>query len=169
MVNTASQHKQLSLKVESEAILQAMGKLDKHMTLLETERDRAVFQYDRLMNFIPALLILKLLDGTLLQVNKYTASGFSVTPEDMHGKNQTEFWPKEQCDNFTKDDISVCGSETGKYGYTEKVQYGGEAHTFRTWKVPIWNGKPKPIGVMLFSIDLSVFCNLDNAEFGTPF
>lgn len=165
-MTTPTQARRAKLRMESDEILVAMTELDQRMSELEHERDRAVFQYDRLLNFLPAILCVKLLDGTLLQVNKYTADGLGLKPEDMIGRNQREFWPEDQCDNFEADDKIICASGEGKYGYLEPVQYDGTPHTFRTWKVPIWNGATDPVGVMLFAVDLTVFCDMQTDVLG---
>jgi PAS domain S-box-containing protein len=93
-------------------------------------------------------------------VNENTAKGFGLTPSDMVGKNQREFWPPEQVERFHADDLEIVRTGKGKYGDLEPVQLGGETHTFRTWKIPIYNGETDPIGIMLFAVNVTLVGDL---------
>lgn len=121
----------------------------------EIARDRAVFELERLFNFVPAYLIFKDRAGVLQRVNKHTAMGFGLEPADMVGRSERDFWPAPQCDKFEADDARILDTRVGEYGYLESVQWGDEVHLFRTWKAPLWNGHPDPIGIMLFAIDIT--------------
>lgn len=154
-------------RVEATRLLDEARSLDERLeraeaarVVAEAERDDAIFELERIFHFVPALLIFKKLDGTLLRVNEATARGFGLTPSDMVGKNQSDFWPPEQVARFRADDEEIMRTREGKYGYLEPVQWGGETHDFRTWKIPIYNGEPAPIGIMLFAIDITVVGDL---------
>ena len=146
----------------AEDLVQQVAALDGRLEQAEQARlaaeralDRAVFELERLFNFVPALLIFKTPDGVLLRVNKHTADGFGLEPADMVGKHQRDFWPPDQCANFERDDKRILANRQGEFGYLEPVQWGDEVHQFRTWKAPLWNGAADPIGVMLFAVDVT--------------
>jgi PAS domain S-box-containing protein len=158
---------------ESDQILSAARAIDEELqrseaarVLAETERDKAIYELERLFHFIPALLIFKDLEGNLLRVNENTARGFGLVPSDMVGHHQREFWPEDQCAQFNADDQEIVRTGEGRHGYLEDVVWGGTTYTFRTWKLPIYNGAPKPIGIMLFAINLARVGDLSVPELG---
>lgn len=121
----------------------------------EAERNKAVYELERLFHFIPALVVFKALDGRYLRVNEYAASGFACKPSDMVGHMPEEFFPAEQVVQCRVDDAEVIRTGKGMYGYLATLRWGGEDRVFRAWKIPIYNGASTPTGLMVYAVNLT--------------
>jgi len=125
----------------------------------ELQRDQAIYELERLFHFIPALLVFKTQEGRYLRVNEYAAKGFGLKPADMVGHLPDEFYPPEQVAICRADDVEVIRTGKGMYGYLATFRWGGEDHAFRAWKIPIYNGKPTPIGLLVYAVNLAHVCD----------
>jgi len=158
---------------ESERILYEARGLDERLERAESARiaaeearDKAVYELERLFHFIPALLVFKSLDSHYLRVNEYAAKGFDLTPSDMVGHLPDEFYPAEQVARCRADDAVVIRTGEGMYGYLTTLRWGGEDRAFRAWKIPIYNGKPTPIGLMVYAVNIAPVCDLSIETLG---
>lgn len=162
----AQRSRREGFRQEARDIARRLVALHAQLEAAEARATRVCFELERLFHFIPGLIIFKSPDGVLVRVNAMAAAAFGLSPGDMEGRHQSEFWPPEQCERFSKDDAEIMAAGVGKHGYLEPVLFNGASHTWRTWKVPMFNGRPEPIGIMLFAIDAEETGDLDNPLIG---
>lgn len=73
------------------------------------------FERDILQNLldnIPDAIYFKDDKNRLVRINKYYADGFKLSPEDIIGKTDFDFFPKDQAQSMFDDD--TCVLKTGK-------------------------------------------------------
>lgn len=109
-----------------------------------------------LVDNIPDVIYFKDLKGKLIYVNKAHAAGLGLLPQDVIGKTDYDFFPKELADTFTHDDQYVM--RTGEPIVDEieyTVQPDGSRHVVSTTKYPRKNSHGDIIGLMGITRDVT--------------
>lgn len=93
-------------------------------------------------------------DGKIDYANTYAARSFGTTPEQMVGKNKTEFFGKEISERQDRSLAKVY--ETGKPYYTDNLtSFGKREIWLSTWLVPLKDDNDKVVKVMGVSRDIT--------------
>jgi len=107
----------------------------KHRTLLENLPQRA-FSKDK--------------DSVYVSCNRNFARGVGINPDDLPGKTDYDFFPKDLADKYRADDRKVLASGRVleiEEEYVDRAR-GGEKRTVHTVKAPIKDANGKSVGVL---------------------
>ncbi len=121
---------------------------------LSLERD--ILQ--NLLDNIPDAIYFKDNKNRLVRINKHYADGFKLSPEDIIGKTDFDFFQKDQAQHMFDDDTYVL--KTGKpiIGKIERTLLpNGTYVCVTTTKIPIKNKKNKVIGTMGVTRDITAY------------
>ena len=109
-----------------------------------------------LMDNIPDVIYFKDKKKKLVLVNKAHAKGLGAKPEDVVGKTDFDFFPKDRAEMMTKDDIYVM--RTGK-SIIDKVERAtrpdGIDNYVSTTKIPMRDEKGKVVGLIGITRDIT--------------
>jgi len=94
------------------------------------------FKYRTLVESIPQKIFLKDRDSVYLSCNRSYAADLAIDPEEISGKDDFMFHPRELAEKYTADDKRIMGA-----GKTETIEeryvIKGEERWVRTTKVPL--------------------------------
>jgi PAS domain S-box-containing protein len=109
-----------------------------------------------LMDYIPDVIYFKDKKGRLLMVNRAHAKGLGLRPEQIIGKTDFDFFPKERAELMAKDDMRVI--KMGK-PIIDKIETGtrpdGVDNYVSTTKIPRYDDKGKIIGLIGITRDIT--------------
>lgn len=131
--------------------------------ILPNLKENKLFQ--ELIDNIPDAVYFKDKNGRLVFVNKAHAKGLNLNPEDVVGKTDYDFFPKEQADFMVADDQKVM--ETG-IAILDKVERttrpDGSRHVVSTTKLPRKNSRDQIVGIMGITRDITLRA-LENEQY----
>jgi len=113
-----------------------------------------------LLDNIPDAIYFKDDKNRLVRVNRFYADGFKLSPEDVIGKTDFDFFPKEQAQRMFDDDTYIL--QTGKpiIGKIERTLLpNGTYNCVTTTKIPIKNKKGRVTGTMGVTRDITAYDN----------
>ena len=157
LVESASNNKYLYI----EGVLED---ITKHKELEE----RFVFEKDLFQNLLdnlPDAVYFKDDKNRLVRVNRFYLEGFKLPSEEIIGKTDFDFFPKEQAQRMFDDDTYVL--KTGKpiIGKIEKTLLpNGSYNCVTTTKIPIRNKKDKIIGTMGITRDITAYDQIEKSR-----
>lgn len=126
------------------------------------------FERDLLQNLldnIPDAIYFKDDKNRIVRVNRFYADGFKLSPEDIIGKTDFDFFPKEQAQGMFDDDTYIL--KTGKpiIGKIERTLLpNGTYNCVTTTKIPIKNKKNKVVGTMGVTRDITAYDNTERTN-----
>jgi len=120
--------------------LEALRKNEQHLEELVNERTRNLREsegrYKSLIENIPLKIFAKDKNSVFISCNDNFAKDLKINAEDMVGKNDYDFFPKDLADHYRADDERIMES-----GRTEEVEekyiVGGQEFWVNTTKTPI--------------------------------
>lgn len=121
------------------------------------------FERDILQNLldnIPDAIYFKDDNNSFIRVNSFFADRFKLSPEEIIGKTDFDFFPKEQAQSMFNDDDYIL--KTGKpiIGKIERTLLpNGTYNCVTTTKIPIKNKKNKITGAMGITRDITAYDN----------
>ena len=102
-----------------------------------------------LFDSIPDAIYFKDRKGHLVLVNKAHAAGLGLKPQDVVGKTDFDFFPKDQAQRMTRDDRQVMRTEVALLDILEQTtRPDGSQHYVSTTKLPRRDQKGKIVGIM---------------------
>ena len=120
----------------------------------ETKLRESRTLYESLVETIPLCVARKNLDGEFVFVNRALRDTFGKTLEEIVGRNDYDFSPKELADQYRKDDQRVI--ETGEQlDFVETSEFQGEKRHIQTLKTPIRNPDGQVTGTQLVFWDIT--------------
>lgn len=122
--------------------------------------EREILQ--NLLDNIPDAIYFKDDKNRIVRVNRFYAEGFKLPPEEIIGKTDFDFFPKDQAEKMFEDDTYIL--QTGKpiIGKIERTLLpNGTYNCVTTTKIPIKNKLGRIIGTMGVTRDITAY---DNAE-----
>ena len=108
------------------------------------------------------LMFLKDTEGRYIRINKSFEKSFGVTTDDVQGKTDYDFFPKETADAFRDNDRIVLESGTA-IEFEEKAQHDDGVHTTLTVKFPLFGPDGDPYAVGGISTDITERKRLEGA------
>ncbi len=130
-------------------------KMAGEMTLLES-----------FLNQMPDAIYFKDRHCRLTKVNTFFAKGFKMKPEDILGKTDYDFFPKDQADKMFQDDEQVMKTGVPIVGKIERTLLPNKTwNQVITTKVPIYDRAGKVIGMMGITRDMTEHANLERDRF----
>ncbi len=110
--------------------------------------------YESLVETIPLCVARKNLDGDFVFANKALRDIFNKRLEEIVGRNDYDFSPRQLADQYREDDQRVI--ETGEQlDFVETSQFQGEKRHIHTMKTPIRNLDGKITGTQLVFWDIT--------------
>jgi len=102
----------------------------------------------------------------ITKVNRFYAKGFKMKPEDIIGKTDYDFFPKDQAAKMIADDQQVMRTGAPIVGKIERTLLPNKTwNQVITTKVPIYDRKGKVIGMMGITRDMTAHANLERERF----
>ncbi len=129
------------------------------------------FQKDFLQAFfdnVPDMIYFKDLQDRFVLVNKAHAAALNLTPEEVVGKTDMDFFPKELGEKYCADDNAVLKSGKPIIGKIEKAPRSGNGGItyVSTTKLPHYDKDGKLIGIMGITRNLTDYANLEEERLG---
>jgi PAS domain S-box-containing protein len=121
----------------------------------------ALRQSNRLLNAIveniPVMIFMKRASDLRFELfNRAGEKLLGYSRNDMLGKSDYDFWPKEQADGFTAADRNALASEEITEILEEKISIAnGEARYLSTWKIALHEESGEPTHLLGISIDIT--------------
>ncbi|MDP8264682.1 MAG: PAS domain S-box protein [Candidatus Aceula lacicola] len=139
------------------------------ISLVKSESDRLLHEMDFLQSFLdhmPDAIYFKDVKSRATKVNKFYAQGFKMKPEEIVGKTDYDFFPKDQAQKMIEDDQRVIKTGIPIIGKIERTLLpNGTWNQVITTKVPIYDRKGKTIGTMGVTRDMTEHANLEKDRF----
>jgi PAS domain S-box-containing protein/putative nucleotidyltransferase with HDIG domain len=118
-----------------------------------------------LLDNVPDAIYFKDDKNRIIRVNRFYAEGFKLPPEDIIGKTDFDFFPKDQAQKMFDDDTYIL--ETGKpiIGKIERTLLpNGTYNCVTTTKIPIKNKENKVVGTMGVTRDITAYDNTERTN-----
>jgi len=129
------------------------------------DREKIAQEMDFLQNFLdqmPDAIYFKDKKNRLTKVNKFYAKGFNMPSEELIGKTDFDFFPKEQAQAMADDDNKVMKTGIPIIGKIERTLLpNGTWNQVITTKVPMYDRQGKIIGTMGITRDMTEHANLE--------
>lgn len=137
------------LKTVSQQIYIAINQAELQSKMRQqSEREKAI------LTNLPFMVWLKDKESRFLAVNEPFAKMCNTTVDELIGKNDYDFWPKELADGYVKDDKEVMEKKRTKF-IEELIEGEGNRRWHETYKTPIYDDKGKVVGTTGFARDIT--------------
>ena len=130
--------------------LEAVAAERRQKELRETE----VF-YHTLVETLPQHILRKDLDGRFTFANQRLCAELGRSLEEIRGKTDFDFWPRELAEKYRRDDRQVIESGQVLDVVEEHVTPQGETLYVQVMKTPLFSHDGKPIGIQGISWDVT--------------
>ncbi len=118
--------------------------------------------FQNLLDNLPDAIYFKDTKNRLVRVNRFYAEGFNLNPEEITGKTDFDFFPKEQAQRMFEDDTRVLKTGEPIIGKIERTLLpNGTQNCVTTTKIPVKNRKGQVIGTMGITRDITVYDQLE--------
>lgn len=115
-----------------------------------------------LLDNIPDAIYFKDHHNRIIKVNKFYAQGVSLKPEEIIGKTDFDFFPKDQAEKMFEDDNHVLNTGKPIVGKIERTLLpNGTWNQVITTKIPMHDRAGRIIGTMGITRDMTVYANLE--------
>ncbi len=111
-------------------------------------------KYRTLLENIPQKIFVKDVAHNYVSVNEHCALDLGIRPEDVVGKSDYDFFPKELADKYRADDRRVMQMNSAEH-FEEAYISGGIDYFIHTVKAPVRNEMGEVIGVLGIFTDIT--------------
>ncbi len=148
--------RQVVLETNGVPIVDAKGKLlgyrgiDRNITgrkRAEAELQQSEKKYRTLLENLPQKIFYKNTESVYVSCNYNYARDLKITPEEIVGKTDYEFYPKELAEKYRADDRRIIKSG-GTEEIEEKYLSDGQEFTVQTAKTPVKDEEGKTTGIL---------------------
>lgn len=141
-----------------------LGDITKHKELEETlSFEKQLFQ--NLLDNLPDAVYFKDAKNRLIRVNRFYAQGFKMKPEEIIGKTDFNFFPKDQAQKMFDDDTYILKTGSPIIGKIEKTLLpNGTYNCVTTTKIPVHDKKGKIIGTMGITRDITAYDQMEQGR-----
>ncbi|MBI4706454.1 MAG: PAS domain-containing protein [Candidatus Omnitrophica bacterium] len=102
----------------------------------------------------------------IVRVNQYYLQGMNKKQEDVTGKTDFDFFPKQQAQQMFEDDNLVLTTGKPIVGKIERTLLAnGEWNQVITTKIPVYDRQGKIVGTMGITRDMTAYANLEHSRF----
>jgi PAS domain S-box-containing protein len=156
-------HKQAEANLENAKDLadEANRRLQNEQSIIENERK----MLHALIDNIPDFMYVKDLESRFVVANPHVAHAVgAVAPEELLGKSDFDFFPREVANAFYEDEQNVIRSGQPLFNREEKgIDSAGNEFSILTTKVPVRDGNGQVIGIAGVGRDISVRKRIEDA------
>ncbi len=115
-----------------------------------------------LLDHSPVGIFVRDLQGHILLVNKYTATAYGLTPEQMIGKHAGELFSPDQIDQWREEDERTLAAGAA-LDYTDHVLLDDGWHTYLVVKFPLFNAQGKVYAIGGVATDITKLKRAESA------
>jgi two-component system, sensor histidine kinase and response regulator len=119
------------------------------LTLMTRER-----VYQTLIDMIPQRIFFKDQNSVFVTANRAYANDIGVTPEDLAGKTDFDFYPRELAEKYRAEDQQVMTCLQTQT-LEEVTMIGGRRRTVEVTKIPVTNDSGHILGLLVLSTDIT--------------
>lgn len=127
----------------------------------EAQRQKAIedlqeagTHYRILLENLPQRIFMKDKDSVYLLCNRAYAADLQIKPEEITGKTDEDFYPKELAEKYRSDDRRIMAAG-GSESIEEVLTRGGHSLVWKTIKTPVKDGNGNLLGIFGVSWDIS--------------
>jgi PAS domain S-box-containing protein len=131
---------------------------------LENSLNKERQEQQTMLDSIPAWIYYKDKANHFIHVNKALADTMGVPKKDLEGKFLNDIFPKEQAENYFKDDQKVMASGKSITHIIERVSSPQGILWAQTDKIPYKDERGNIIGIIGFSVDITQARDLEIAK-----
>jgi len=135
------------------------------ITKRKKDEEQLYMEKDFLQNLldnVPDAVYFKDSDNRLIKVNKFFAQGLGLHPEEIIGKTDFDFFPKEQALKMFEDDNFILRTGRPIVGKIERTILPNNTwNQVITTKIPMFDRMGEIIGTMGITRDMTVYANLE--------
>ena len=122
----------------------------------EEELRRQREDYQTILNTIPEIVWYLDRDGGIVRANKAALGIMGIAADEILGKTVFDLFPKEQAEQFHRDNVLVMESRQPKLGIVEQYRSGfGELRWASTDKLPYFDAQGQVVGIVIFVSDIT--------------
>lgn len=121
----------------------------------EIQLQESISLYHSLVDHIPLCVVRKAVDGKFTFVNRALYKRFDLTPEEMVGKTDYDFFSKEQADKYRLADEQVMRTGEQLELFEIVPLPSGEILQIHTLKTPIYDVEQNVLGTQLIFWDIT--------------
>jgi PAS domain S-box-containing protein len=114
---------------------------------IEEALEKSESKYRTLLENLPQRIFLKDRDSVYMSCNENYAKDLRIKPEEIAGKTDYDFYPKELAEKYRSDDKKIIESGQIK-DIEEKYLQDGQERTVHTVKAPVTDEQGEVIGVL---------------------
>jgi PAS domain S-box-containing protein len=115
-----------------------------------------------LLDNLPDAIYFKDINNHIIKVNKFYAQGVGLRCEEIVGKTDFDFFPREQAEEMHKDDNYVLNTGKPIIGKIERTLLpNGTWNQVITTKIAMYDKAGKIIGTMGMTRDMTAYANLE--------
>ena len=132
---------------ELEQMVKELKEEDRKRKQVEEQLRKNENKYRTLIENLPQKIFFKDKNSVYISCNENYARDLKINPDEISGKTDYDFWPKELADKYTTDDKRIL--ELGKTEHIEEqyIQNGKECYV-QTVKTPVKDENGNVIGVL---------------------
>lgn len=121
--------------------------------------------FQNLLDNIPDAVYFKDTQNRIIRVNRFYAEGFKMSSDDIIGKTDFDFFPKEQAQKMFDDDTYVLKTGSPIIGKIERTLLpNGTYNCVTTTKIPMKNKKGEIIGTMGITRDITAYDHTEKTQ-----
>ena len=145
-------------KVYIEGIIEDISSHRRMEEKLSLEKD----YMQNLLDNIPDAIYFKDRENRIIKVNKFYAHGVGLSPKEIIGKTDFDFFPEEQAQKMAEDDKYVLSTGKAIVGKVERTLLpNGTWNQVITTKIPTYDRRGRIIGTMGITRDMTAYANLE--------
>jgi len=115
-----------------------------------------------LLDNIPDAVYFKDRQNRIIKVNRFYAEGVGLKPEEIIGKTDFDFFPRDQAEKMFNDDNRVLNTGKPIVGEIERTLLrNGTWNQVITTKIPMYDKSGNIIGTMGITRDMTAYANLE--------
>lgn len=119
------------------------------------ELKRLSVEQETIFNSVPAWIFYKDRENRFIRVNKAFCQSMGKTRAELEGKSLFDLFPKDQAENYWKDDKEIMQTGKAKTGIVETAETAKGIKWLETDKIPYFDVTGKIIGIIGFSVDIT--------------
>ena len=131
--------------------IELISELRSHQSKLEMQKKELQSILDSSRSYI----FYKDKENRFLQVNKAYADILGMSKDKLAGKSLFDIFPKEQAENYWKDDKQVIRSAKPKLDIIEPMNIKNGIRYLKTDKIPYHDDNGNIIGIIGFAVDIT--------------